>query len=69
MAKILKGKQKKAGKKAVKQYVKHKKTAKSGYGKGSVSASRTARGGTKGYATRVGSTTNVGFKAPKRKKK
>lgn len=51
---------KKAARKAVKQYTKHKGTAKSGYNK--------SAGGSKGYATRVGATKNVKYRGPKKKR-
>ena len=62
------GKKNRAMKRAGAQYKKHRATAKSGYNKSSMSASKTKRGGTKGYATRTGSTTNVKYKGPKRKR-
>ena len=51
---------KRAAKRAVKQYKKHKAVAKSGY--------NPSAGGNKGYATRVGSTRHIKYKGPKRKK-
>jgi hypothetical protein len=55
----------KAMKKAGAQYKKHRKTAKSGYNASSMSSSKTKRGGTKGYSTRVGATKNVKYKGKK----
>ena len=57
-----------AAKKAVKQYKKAKSTAKSGYNKSAASAAKTSRGGSKGYATRVGATKNVKYKHKSKRK-
>jgi hypothetical protein len=59
---------KRAMKSAGKQLKKHSSTAKSGYNKSSMSASKTSRGGTKGYATRTGATKNVKYKGTKKRK-
>jgi hypothetical protein len=64
---MAKNKYQRAAKRAGKQLKKHRAAAKSGYNASSMSASKTARGGTKGYATRVGATKNVKYRGRKKR--